>query len=71
MVGVFAFLFWATPAMSILPNPERPMDAKTCDEAKARLKEAEQGSPLVSKERNLELVAEARAQVERLCPKQE
>ncbi|MDP3899068.1 MAG: hypothetical protein Q8Q62_20540 [Mesorhizobium sp.] len=53
--------------MSLPLNPERPMQAKTCEEARERLREAEAGSPLVSHERNLELVAEARAQVDRLC----
>lgn len=56
--------------MSNVPrNPERPFNAKTCEEAMARLREAERGSPLVSKRRNTQLVAQAQAQVEKLCLK--
>jgi hypothetical protein len=49
------------------PNPERPMNAKTCVEARARLEEAERGSSLVTKEKNQEVVLLARAQLARLC----
>ena len=56
-----------SPAVSLPPNPERPMNATTCAEAEARLREAEAGSPLISRERNREIVAQARAQVARLC----
>jgi hypothetical protein len=54
--------------MATMPrNPERPMNARTCEEARERLREAQRGSPLVSAKRNQELVALARAQVTRLC----
>jgi hypothetical protein len=56
-----------SPAVSLPPNPERPMNATTCAEAEARLREAEAGSPLISPQRNREIVAQARAQVARLC----
>lgn len=55
-------------AMATTPrNPERPMNAKTCEEARARLQEAERGSSLVSAERNQEIFELAQAQVARLC----
>ena len=65
------YLVLAGPAMSLPPDPERPMNATTCAEAQARLHEAELGSPLVPAERNEELLAQAREIVARLCPGQE
>lgn len=54
--------------MSLPPNPERPNNAKTCAEAMARLLEAEQGSPLVSRQQNAEILEQARAVAAKLCP---
>jgi hypothetical protein len=54
-------------AASLPPDPERPNNSKTCEEALARVKEAGLGSPLVSAERNRELFLEALAVAERLC----
>jgi hypothetical protein len=56
---------WVTVTMP--RNPERPMNAKTCIEAEARLKEAELGNPLIPKDRNDEILRQARAQYERRC----
>ena len=55
--------------MSLPPNPERPNDAKTCAEAEARLREAELGSPLISKQENEEILEQARAVAAELCTK--
>jgi len=60
-------LLAAGPAMSLPPNPERPNEAKTCAEAQERLREAELGSPLVSKQENAAILEQARAVVARLC----
>jgi hypothetical protein len=48
-------------------NPERPMRATNCEEAEDRLQEAEKGSPLVSQRENRDILARAKAQVERMC----
>lgn len=54
-------------AMAFPRNPERPMNATTCEEAMARLREAERGSPLVSAQTNREILAKARKIAIRLC----
>ncbi len=54
-------------AQSMPPNPERPNNSTTCQEALARVREAAVGSPLVSAERNRELLFEAIGVAERLC----
>lgn len=48
-------------------NPERPMREKTCNAARERLQEAEQGSPLVSPSENQRILDGIRAEAERLC----
>ena len=56
------------PANATLPvNPERPMNARTCREALDRIKEAAQGSPLLSADENRAILVAAIAQAERLC----
>jgi len=55
------------PAQSIPPDPERPNNSTTCGEALARVREAAVGNPLVSVERNRELLLEAIGVAERLC----
>jgi hypothetical protein len=55
--------------MSLPPNPERPNESKTCAEAEARLREAELGSPLVSKQENEKILEQARAVAAELCSK--
>jgi hypothetical protein len=64
-----ATVFSATSVgASALPrNPERPNNSRTCEEAMLRLEEARAGSPLVSAERNRQLLLEAMAVVKRLC----
>ena len=58
----------ATGIANALPrNPERPNNSRTCEEAMQRVEEARAGSPLVSAERNRQLLAEALAVAERLC----
>ena len=68
VLAVFASLIAVNSrAASLPPDPERPNNSKTCEEALARVKEAGLGSPLVSAERNRELFLEALAVAERLC----
>lgn len=68
VVALILAMLTGVPAMSTTPaNPERPMNARTCEEARTRLREAERGSSLISRKQNREIVAKARAQVERLC----
>ena len=57
----------APPALALPPNPERPVEARTCVEARARLAEARAGNPLISAEEMVQVVARAEAQVARLC----
>lgn len=54
-------------AQAVPPDPQRPFDAKNCKEALMRLKEAQQGSPLISPEENMEVLRKAVEQVLRLC----
>eukprot|EP00913_Durusdinium_trenchii_P021281 g19994.t1 len=52
-----------SPTEITLPrNPERPTRAQTCDEAQARLAEAERGSSLLSKKKNQQVLRQAKAQ---------
>lgn len=53
--------------LALPPDPQRPFDARTCEEAMARYREAQAGSPLISDEENAEVLARARVQVYRLC----
>jgi hypothetical protein len=48
-------------------NPERPLSVETCEEALKRLKEAEAGSPLVSREENRKILEKAKAKAAELC----
>ena len=57
----------AAPAQALPPDPERPFEARTCAEARARLAEARAGNPLISAEEMAQVVARAEAQVARLC----
>jgi hypothetical protein len=66
LAGFFLSLL-AGPAMSLPPNPERPNHSTICAEAQSRLREAELGSPLVSRHENAEFLEQARAVVARLC----
>lgn len=52
------------------PNPERPMQATTCQDALVRVREAAQGSPLIDAEQNRQHLLDAVAQAERLCLKE-
>lgn len=49
------------------PNPQRPMQARDCREALARVREAAIGSPLISAEENRRVLLEAIADAERVC----
>ena len=64
-----ASLAMTAQAAALPPNPHRPMDAKTCEEALDRVREHEIGSPLISEEENRRLLHEARQVAERLCAK--
>ena len=48
-------------------NPQRPMNATTCEEAKLRLEEAKLGSALISDEENARVLELAIQQYKRLC----
>ena len=52
---------------TIPPNPQRPMQARDCREALARVREAAIGSPLISAEENRRVLLEAIADAERVC----
>ena len=54
-------------AANILPDPQRPMVAENCHDALLRLREAAQGSPLISQEENQQHLFKALAQAEQLC----
>ena len=49
------------------PNPERPIKAATCEEARARVREASIGNPLISEDANQEHLKRALAEAQRLC----
>lgn len=57
----------APPSRALPADPLRPFVAETCEEARARLEEARQGSPLVSEQENAEALRLAQEQVLRLC----
>lgn len=59
----------AQPVRSYPRNPQRPMDAKTCDEAQTRLREARLGSPIISAAENRAVLLKATENAERLCGK--
>jgi len=55
----------AAPALP--PDPQRPLQARTCAEAEARLAKAQAGSPLISAAETAGVLARAMAQVSQLC----
>jgi hypothetical protein len=57
----------AGAALALPPNPQRAFEAQTCAEAQARHAEAEAGSPLISQAENAAVLAQAVAQMRRLC----
>ena len=57
------------PVQSYPRNPQRPMNAKTCEQALARLHEARLGSPIISAAENREVLRRALEVAERLCGK--
>ena len=68
-VAVIAFVFGWAPNIGIaLPvDPQRPFEVTNCAAAVDRLKEALIGSPLISPEENVEVVATARDWADQLC----
>ena len=63
----FALILAAGAALALPPDPQRSFEAKTCEAAKARYHEAQAGSPLVSEAENAKVLAQAEAQVRKLC----
>ena len=57
------------PAQPYPKDPQRPMNAKTCEQALARLHEARLGSPIISAVENQDVLRKALAVAERLCGK--
>jgi hypothetical protein len=57
----------ASPSFALPPDPQRPFDAKTCDEAKGRFAQALAGNPLISAEEAADMLALAQEQIRRLC----
>lgn len=57
----------AGAALALPPDPQRAFEAQTCAEAQARHAEAEAGSPLISQAENAAVLAQAVAQMRRLC----
>jgi hypothetical protein len=58
----------SSPTTAMMPNdPQRPLEAKTCRAAFDRVKEAANGSPLVSQSENRDHLLAAIALAERLC----
>ena len=66
-VALLGALVFTEPVLAIPVNPERPLSERTCKEAEKRLREAETGSPLVSKQENLKILELARKTAEQLC----
>jgi hypothetical protein len=66
---VVASIVGPQPVQSYPPNPQRPMNAKTCEQALARLHEARLGSPIISAAENQEVLRKALEVAERLCGK--
>lgn len=54
-------------ALALPPDPQRPFEARTCAEAKARHHETQAGSPLISQAENAAVLAQAVDQMLRLC----
>ena len=54
-------------AMSVPPDPMRPLAEETCEEATRRLAEALRSSALISAAEHAQLVARLRADALRLC----
>jgi len=65
--AMLAFAAGTAAGQAMPPDPERPNNSRTCEEAMERVREAQRGSPLVSAERNRELLQEAIKVAERLC----
>lgn len=70
-ICTIAIGYMSEDASALPRNPERPFAEKTCGEARARYEETLRGSPLVSRERNVELAEQARQSMIRLCGEDE
>jgi hypothetical protein len=54
-------------AATLPPDPERPLNPVTCEEALKRVEEAKGGSPLLSSEENKRVLLEALKRAEQVC----
>ena len=66
-IALLALIGTAGGARAIPPDPERPMRAGSCEEAKARLQEARHGSSLISPAESREVARQAEKLVRRHC----
>jgi len=62
-----ALILTVAPALALPPDPQRAMEAGTCEAAKARYREAQSGSPLISPAENAAVLARAAEQMRQLC----
>jgi hypothetical protein len=68
-IGLTFVVAQLTAGQPALPrNPERPVDPKTCEEARARVEEATKGSPLISPEENKIILNESIKRAKQMCP---
>lgn len=65
--GVILLIAGLQSAGAMPPNPERPFNEKTCDDALRRLAEARAGSPLMPPNRNRQIAAEALSHARTIC----
>lgn len=62
-----ALMLAAGPVLALPPDAQRPFVAADCAAAQARYAESQVASPLISQAENAEVLAQAEAQVSRLC----
>ena len=67
VVAVLAAMTLPSFSSALPANPQRPFNVQTCEEAKARFREALTGSPLISLQENIDVTALARDWTDRLC----